>query len=97
MAESRVQGTFTNANQLAQVLHGTGPINLLHGLGAGNDVHILFLYNDANNNAHLADVDFLAGTKTANTALLTEHVSDMAELVGVNANSLVGANIHFVA
>jgi len=91
-----LNGNFAGPNVLAGALHLTNPITFAGPLTAGNDSHVLVLYQDGTN-THLADVELSGGVATANTANLTEHVSDLAVLVGVSASNLVNDNIHFVA
>jgi hypothetical protein len=67
---------------------------------AGKDAHMLFLYNDASGNAHIADVDFenSANASAATTTKAVSHIvaSDMVEVAGVSMTSLTANNIHFV-
>jgi len=62
--------------------------------GGGLQTHFLALYTDPTGSAHIADVD-VRGASTHSTA--DEVVaSDMVQLTGVAATSLVNSNIHFV-
>jgi len=93
--------TFANAAALATALGSTFNLTFAGtGVNANTDAHMLFLYNDASGNAHIADVDFENGANAAaatTTSAVTKIVaSDMVELVGVSEASLTANNIHFV-
>jgi len=98
-------GNFASAAALGTSLHINhfglfATINF--ALGAGAIWHEIGVYNDVSNNAHIVDI---AMTTTANIsgAFFSDDphikvaVSDMVILVGVNALSLTGADIHFVS
>ena len=59
--------------------------------------HLLFAYNDASGNAHIADVAVNNAANNAFSGQLQVIASDMVQLTGVSAASLTGANVHFVA
>jgi hypothetical protein len=93
--------TFASAAALATALGSTFNLTFAGtGVNANTDAHMLFLYNDASGNAHVADVDFENGANataaTTTTAVSKIVASDMVELVGVSATSLAANNIHFV-
>ena len=93
--------TFSNAAALATALSTTYGLTFAGtGVAAGKDSHMLFLYNDASGNAHIADVDFENATSAlaATTTTTVSHIvaSDMVELVGVSASGITAANIHLV-
>ena len=92
---------FANAAALATALSTSyGLIFAGTGVAAGKDAHMLFLYNDASGNAHIADVDFENAPNTAaatSTAAIGHIVaSDMVELLGVSATGFAANNIHLV-
>jgi hypothetical protein len=93
--------SFSNAAALASALSTTYGLTFAGtGVAAGKDAHMLFLYNDASGNAHIADVDFenaANATAAANTTAVSHIVaSDMVELLGVSATSIAANNIHLV-
>jgi hypothetical protein len=93
--------TFSNAASLATALSTTYGLTFGGtGVSAGKDAHMLFLYNDASGNAHIADVDFenSANASAATTTTAVSHIvaSDMVELAGVSMTSLAGNNVHLV-
>jgi len=91
--------TFSNAAALANALSTTYGLTFAGtGVAAGKDAHMLFLYNDADGNAHIADVDFenLTNATSATTTASVSHIvaSDMVELLGVSIASLTANNVH---
>jgi hypothetical protein len=91
--------TFASASALATALGSTYSLTFGGtGVAANTDAHMLFLYDDASGNAHIADVDFENGSTAATTTSAVTKIvaSDMVELVGVSAASLTAHNIHFV-
>jgi hypothetical protein len=93
--------TFASAAALATALASTYSLTFAGtGVAPNTDAHMLFLYNDASGNAHVADVDFengANGSAAATTTAVSKIVaSDMVELVGVSETSLAANNIHFV-
>jgi hypothetical protein len=101
-------GTYANAAAVAATLH-LNPFGISSNPVGGGTIgsttsHEIIVYNDTFNNAHIADLAWFdtfsqAGPHTyfSNEPSISVAVSDMAFLVGVNANSLTGANIHFVS
>jgi hypothetical protein len=88
---------FANAAQLAATLHTVG-LAMPTALPGGEEVHLLFAYQDLTGNTRIADVDWLA-TGAASMNLNTNAVvaaSDMVELAGVSLASLTNSNVHFV-
>ena len=97
---------MSNANALAQFLHGVGG-NVTFAAGAGlaaNDTaHMLFAYSDGAN-VHIADVEFANSAppeddppsfSTDSVNIVAAH--DMVELVGVNLTAINSHNIHLLA
>jgi hypothetical protein len=95
-------GNFANAAALGAALHINhfGLLALPPTKSFSGVWHEIGVYNDASNNAHIVDIagqaDDIAGTSFSNDPMLHLAVSDMAVLVGVNALSLTGDNVHFV-
>jgi hypothetical protein len=99
-------GNFASAAALGASLHinhfGLFSLTGGFGLGPGFHWHEIGVYNDVSNNAHIADIAMATTADTFGTIFsddphLKVAVSDMAFLVGVNALSLTGDNIHFVS
>jgi hypothetical protein len=103
-------GNFAGAAAVASTLHlnpfgiWNTPFSTASQEPAFLVVHEIVVYNDTFNNAHIADLVWTDTvghtwpfTYVSNSATITVAVSDMAILLGVNANSLTGANIHFVS
>jgi hypothetical protein len=91
--------TFDNASALANALGSSYNLTFAGtGVAANNNVHMLFLYDDASGNGHVADVDFENGVTAATTTTAVSHIvaSDMVQLTGVSVTSLTVNNIHFV-
>jgi hypothetical protein len=98
-------GNFANAAALGTSLHINHYLALDvsgEGITAGHDWHQIGIYNDASNNAHIVDIAMKTTGKHDSSTIFTDEpiievaISDMVMLVGVNAVSLTGANIHFV-
>ena len=90
--------TFNTAAALANAL-STGSFSLKFSAvqNAATYEHLLFAYNDASGNAHIADVAVNNAANNAFSGQLQVIASDMVQLTGVSAASLTGANVHFVA
>jgi hypothetical protein len=97
-------GNFANAAALGASLHlNHFGLLFLPATGFGSDVswHEIGVYNDASNNAHIVDIAMKTtvtafGTMFSDAPTIKVAASDMVVLVGVNALSLTGDNIHFV-
>jgi hypothetical protein len=97
-------GNFANAAALGASLHMNHFGLLFSTIGEGHDWHEIGVYNDTFNNAHIVDIAMwvnhnalqISGTLFSDDPAIGLAVSDMVTLVGVNALSLTGANIHFV-
>ena len=104
-------GNFASADVVAGTLHlnpfgviqfGNGPPPPGATSGGFGGQHVIIVYNDTLNNAHIADLFVRGGGDLANDVVFTNAmsttvaVSDLVILVGVNADSLTGDNIHFV-
>jgi hypothetical protein len=97
-------GNFASAAALGASLHINhfGLIALPVGFVDSLIWHEIVVYNDASNNAHIADIamtntDPIHGTFFSDDPHIRVAVSDMAVLVGVNGLSLTGDNIHFIS
>ena len=97
---------FASATALGSSLHinhfGLFALPAGTGYSMGSNLHELGIYNDVSGNAHIVDIAInviihvVSGTFFSDDPGLQVAVSDMAVLVGVNAFSLTGDNIHFV-
>jgi hypothetical protein len=104
-------GNFANAAALGASLHinhfGVFSLKPNYVLSAGGSAdgaywHEIGVYNDVANTAHIVDIALhnigdVSGTVFSDDPHIRIAVSDMAVLVGVNALSLTGDNIHFVS
>jgi hypothetical protein len=98
------QGSFLNANALAQAF-ANGSYTVKHStLGAAVEADFLVAYQGTDGNAHIADLH-LAGGAGGTTSTATDLVtaSDMVSLVGVSlaqltsaSNGGVGAHVHLI-
>ena len=90
--------TFANAAALATALKtGTFGLNFSAVQSGATFEHLLFAYNDASGNAHIADVAINNAASASFAAQLQVFASDMVQLTGVSASSLASANLAFVA
>ena len=91
--------TFATATAVANGIHtaGVANFNFAAALGINNSAHMYVAYSDGTN-THIADVAFInaSGAATAASTAMTEHVSDVAILVGTSLTSLSAADIHFM-
>jgi hypothetical protein len=96
------QGSFLDANAVAQALAG-GSYTVNHSaLGATVEADFLLAYQGIDGNAHIANLH-LAGTGGTSTAVDLVTASDMVNLAGVSLTQLVnpaaggiGAHIHLI-